>query len=436
MANLLGGTLAQLAADRGIPLQTLQQLNPQANTNTTYTVGELQFPTAAGQSAQPVVNQSPVQPAQPVQPVQPVQPAQPVQPQTEQPKPNQPPEGWDATTYANFKKANPTLEPDAQDTKRMKEAIQYTPSQTTNSNNQVYKEWNNKTNSWDVFNADGSPMDLATFQSKGLNIDHINTQAGIISQSGSSSQSGADSGGTEPTDPYKTFNDAYTAAITSSGMLDIKSEFDKVQQSYNDLSVKMSEEVMAVNDNPWLSEGLRAKKIGLIQDKYQTQQDALTRQTNLYQGLYDSAKQDAQFQATTATNIAHNQAVLDQQLLLARMDAAEKLASAKLDTQVVEHDGNKYLVDLQTGDEMLLGKATGSAGSETDKQVAEANAIQTVLEASKQGGQYVDGNVYLAQRIKSRMSLSEFDGRFGQLLSPEDRTKYGIGKTTTTFENL
>ncbi len=32
----------------------------------------------------------------------------------------QPPAGWDATTYANFKKANPNLEPNAEDTARMK----------------------------------------------------------------------------------------------------------------------------------------------------------------------------------------------------------------------------------------------------------------------------------------------------------------------------
>lgn len=35
-----------------------------------------------------------------------------------------PPAGWDAETYANFKKANPTLEPDAEDTKMMQEAGQ------------------------------------------------------------------------------------------------------------------------------------------------------------------------------------------------------------------------------------------------------------------------------------------------------------------------
>ncbi len=57
----------------------------------------------------------------------------------------------------------------------------------TNANNQVYKSWNpdaidqrtGEKGAWDVFNADGTPMDLKTFQELDLNIDHINTAASI-----------------------------------------------------------------------------------------------------------------------------------------------------------------------------------------------------------------------------------------------------------------
>lgn len=37
-------------------------------------------------------------------------------------KPQKAPAGWDAATYRNFKRANPTLEPDAQDTEMMRAA--------------------------------------------------------------------------------------------------------------------------------------------------------------------------------------------------------------------------------------------------------------------------------------------------------------------------
>lgn len=56
------------------------------------------------------------------------------------------------------------------------QSVNFTPDQTTNAAGQVYKEWNQGTNNWDVKNADGSPIDQVTFQQMGLNIDHINTK--------------------------------------------------------------------------------------------------------------------------------------------------------------------------------------------------------------------------------------------------------------------
>lgn len=49
----------------------------------------------------------------------------------------------------------------------------YTPNQQTNANNTVYKEGTN------VFKSDGTPIDLPTFQSMGLNFDHINEKGAI-----------------------------------------------------------------------------------------------------------------------------------------------------------------------------------------------------------------------------------------------------------------
>ncbi len=59
-------------------------------------------------------------------------------------------------------------------------AQEFTVAQDTNANNQLYKEWNPDTQNWDVFNLDGTPMkDVSRFESKELNIDHINTQQQI-----------------------------------------------------------------------------------------------------------------------------------------------------------------------------------------------------------------------------------------------------------------
>ena len=78
----------------------------------------------------------------------------------------------------------------------------------------------------------------------------------------------------------------------------------------------------------------------------------------------------------------------------------------------------------------LKAKEAKEKSTESDKQIAEVKSIETRLIQSKRGGEFVDGNVYLQERARSRMGPSEFDGRFGQLLSPSDKSKYGVGGAT------
>lgn len=62
MPNLLGGTLSQLAADRGLTVSDIQKLNPNTNLNTTYSVSELNLTpsTNIAPVSSPVKNYSPV----------------------------------------------------------------------------------------------------------------------------------------------------------------------------------------------------------------------------------------------------------------------------------------------------------------------------------------------------------------------------------------
>jgi LysM repeat protein len=81
------------------------------------------------------------------------------------------------------------------------------------------------------------------------------------------------------------------------------------------------------------------------------------------------------------------------------------------------------------------GKTTEKA-SATEKATAseqtEINRVQSQLEASRNGGENVDGNVYLSLRASSTLSPTEFDQRFGDLLSLSDQKKYGLVSTTQT----
>jgi len=98
-------------------------------------------------------------------------------------------------------------------------------------------------------------------------------------------------------------------------------------------------------------------------------------------------------------------------------------------TSRTDESGNTYYDVLLTDKDgaMTVNSIFRGVTAPTGKG-GEVASVEEALLASKKGGEYVDGNVYLDQRRKSTLSPDEFDKRFGDLLSPDDRTKYGITK--------
>lgn len=115
-------------------------------------------------------------------------------------------------------------------------------------------------------------------------------------------------------DVVKTLSQAY-------GMESINKEIEALDSQYAD-------DVMSVNSNPWLSEGLRSKKIALLQDKYETKKNAYIDRLKL-QGdivgqaltLYENEKQlqkDLLFQAIT-----ERQNEIENQINIAKLNQAQ-----------------------------------------------------------------------------------------------------------------
>lgn len=108
-------------------------------------------------------------------------------------------------------------------------------------------------------------------------------------------------------------------------------------------------------------------------------------------------------------------------------EAPPKAGVEGLKTSLTEVGGRRVLVNTQTGEIIKdLGISTKTTSSR-EKQT-EISAIENRLIQGRRSGEFVDGNVYLEERRKSTLGTDEFDKRFGELLSPGDRQRYGIGK--------
>ena len=122
------------------------------------------------------------------------------------------------------------------------QAVNYTVPQSTNANNGVYKTWNGT--NWDVFDTKGNPIDQATFESKRLNIDHINTRDVLAANAkpdfstykansgtltGSGTPTGGSTGGTQD------YSGDINGAMSILPSPEVEGDKAKVDKSYQDI---------------------------------------------------------------------------------------------------------------------------------------------------------------------------------------------------------
>lgn len=73
--------------------------------------------------------------------------------------------------------------------------------------------------------------------------------------------------------------------------------------------------------------------------------------------------------------------------------------------------------------------------TEAEQKLVEIPITENTLLKSRGEDGFVDPKIYLAERRKSRLSASDFDNRFSDLLSPQERVNLGIVKISGTNVN-
>ena len=238
--------------------------------------------------------------------------------------------------------------------------------------------------------------------------------------------------------------------------------FDNVNKEIGNLDNKYAEDVMEINSNPWLNEGARSKKISLLKDKYETQKSAIIDRLKLNSDIVGKAitlfenekemRKDLLFKA-----IEQRQKEID---LQKPFELSEGQIRYEYDPKTGEYKevagspkkgekwsepyslgGDLVQKNLATGEIRTAVNVASGKGGEKEQTQKEISQIENRLLASKKGGEFIDGNVYIKERRRSSISSYDFDNRFSSLLSPKDRKKISTEKKPTLqgglkFEDL
>lgn len=118
----------------------------------------------------------------------------------------------------------------------------------------------------------------------------------------------------QTTDPVTAATDTYTQVYQQLGLPTIQNQYDSFVQQQADLTTKQNNEIEAINDNPWMTQGVKDAQIKQINANYQDQQDNLTKEVTLLDTMYKNGQTQAQQIATQAITATHDQQTLDQQI--------------------------------------------------------------------------------------------------------------------------
>jgi uncharacterized protein YjgD (DUF1641 family) len=236
--------------------------------------------------------------------------------------------------------------------------------------------------------------------------------------------------------------DTYSQVVKELDLPDIKDRLNETLKEQQKLTDQMNDEIIEVNNNPWLSEAQRVKKVNSVKTKYETRLDTYSNFVKYYEALYDEGEQTARsLVGQVETNI--NKAIETAQK---KIDAASKLGPGIIgEYEYAKSQGyTGTFIQYQNEDANRKEKASGgvSKPTEGDKEVGDLNSIQSQLLQSRNVGPeadgiYADPNLYARLRASARVAGTDFDKRFSYLINPASYSRLGIkGSSSLGFEDL
>ncbi|MEK9206850.1 MAG: hypothetical protein AAB922_00055, partial [Patescibacteria group bacterium] len=182
-----------------------------------------------------------------------------------------------------------------------------------------------------------------------------------------------------PTTPA-TFTETYKKALENTGVSSIKKAFDDTQNAYDTLQNKLNDEIAEVGNNPWISEGLRSRKITALQSRYEGKLGILTNKLKLYDSLHQQAQIEAKFLASGE----QDQSQFDTNVQMKLFELAQKEAEAKAKLLEINPTNFKEvqggLVDVSTGTWVIPPKK--ETGGLTNIQIDNGRAVVSSFEGS------------------------------------------------------
>lgn len=172
--------------------------------------------------------------------------------------------------------------------------------------------------------------------------------------------------------PERSFEELYKDLSVNLGLPTLKTQIEATSKELQALRDKKTEEATEINNNPWISETLRIKKLGNLDSKYSQKEGNLLSTLEIAQNQYDTARDEAKYVATTTLNQYNAERQFQQEQLEFLLQRADKALERE---KPIEVSAGATLFDPATGQAIFTApKATGSGGGGSGLTPAQINS--------------------------------------------------------------
>ena len=189
------------------------------------------------------------------------------------------------------------------------------------------------------------------------------------------------------TQPTASVQSLYEQIYENSGLSELKGQINAYNNQIQAYDDELFDKVQEVNDNPWLTEGIRVAQIQKLEDKYENKKANYVAALNRAQSLYDSGREDARWAITQTLAQYNADRNFQQGQLEFAIQRAENARETAANAQQQEFENSLDLAKLS--EEMSqFNRSLALEASKTSGDSDELNELLSVDEATKLGVPY------------------------------------------------
>lgn len=167
----------------------------------------------------------------------------------------------------------------------------------------------------------------------------------------------------------KSYDDIFTQLSDQVGLKDMKSRFEEFNTKLEEVRNRAAGNIADINNNPWISEELRGKKVANAQAASKQEEANAQEALNQIQKIYNEAQQEVQFRAKLIISQQQADKEFDFKAREAARREQERLQKLQsINTQVVKIGDRQVLINKQTGETIRdLGQVSTTGGVDTQE---------------------------------------------------------------------